>query len=221
MRTEALSSSTLGTGFLAVSALSWPQTACACRRSNAAARMPLPLRLALPHMHWQSFEDCMATQYLSGIWVAQPRSSATLIDSRIDRCHAQDYAGGGLGVGEGSRAIMTSGTITECSAAYGAGVYVWAGSLLSLVSVVIQDCRATGDEIGGGGIYVLRGAVSVLDSAIRGCKADTEGGGIAFKDGTLLMSGSAIHDCDGGGLAILGAGANAELRDLDIQRCKA
>ena len=82
-----------------------------------------------------------------------------LVNCRILRCHATN--GGGLyismtsGGRAGAIAKMTRGTVSECSANIGGGVYAATPSTaLALVDVLVTKCRATGGDgdNGGGGI---------------------------------------------------------------------
>lgn len=173
---------------------SWQSTACVCRRLNAlhGSQDPLDVR---PRR--QTVEDCTAIINGGGnVW--GQGSEATLIDFHIARCHAVDNCGG-MFVYSSSRATMTRGSVTACTAGLlGGGLRI--KGTLSLMGTLIAECATTGQD------------------------SDSRGGGIQVDGATVHMTGGALVDCDsyeGGGLMISGAGVQAHLSSVAVRGCNA
>lgn len=95
-----------------------------------------------------------------------------------------DTSGGGVYVNKGSTFTMTGGTIENCSATIGGGVYVHSDSF-TMSGGTIENCTAASD---GGGVYVNIGVTFKMSgtAAIKSCSA-TSNGGAVYVGGTLEM----------------------------------
>ena len=117
-------------------------------------------------------------------------AGVTLIDFHIRRCHSIASGAGGIyKIGGASSFTMIRGSISGCSGRMVGGVLVSAGSICSFIDVQINDCHAFGTEYEG----------------ISGTTVFIGGGGILIGTGTLTMSGGAIRNChaphgNGGGI---------------------
>ena len=166
-----------------------------------------------------SIINCSATYGAGGIF-ATNRGETTLVDSHIRDCHATGYKGGGGDIGgfrvaEG-RLTMIRGAITGCSAVgrFG-GANVGSGGTLSLIDVLVADCRADA-EGGGGGVSVNDGTLTMSGGAVRNCQAPNgKGGGllVASAVAQVQLSGGATVD---GCTAAYGGGMHIEYGEVSL-----
>lgn len=132
------------------------------------------------------------------------------------------YAGSGGGVYAGSDSTMTmnGGTIKDCSASDGGGIYA-AGAVV-LNGGTISGCKAVGSYRSGGGIYIgPSGSLTMGGGSIESCTASNWGGGV-FANGTFELTGGSITHCSalsGGGVNI--SGATTTLNGGTIKDCTA
>lgn len=101
----------------------------------------------------------------------------------------------------GTGVIQGSGTVNG----YGGAIWMSSGdstNALTLTGGTIRDCRATD----GGGVYVEGGSFNMTDGTISACNATNAGGGVYVSSGTFEMSGGSIENCtaarDGAGVKV-------------------
>ena len=133
---------------------------------------------------------------------------------------ASNGSGGGVYAGSGSTMTMNGGTIKDCSASDGGGIYA-AGAVV-LNGGTISGCKAVGSYRSGGGIYIdSSGSLTMDGGSIESCTASNWGGGV-FAQGTFELTGGSITHCSalsGGGVNI--SGATTTLNGGTISNCKA
>lgn len=133
---------------------------------------------------------------------------------------ASNGSGGGVYVGRGSTMTMNGGTIKDCSASDGGGIYA-AGAVI-LNSGTISGCKAVGSYRSGGGIYIdSSGSLTMGGGSIESCTASNWGGGV-FAQGTFELTGGSITHCSalsGGGVNI--SSATTTLNGGTIKDCSA
>ena len=129
-------------------------------------------------------------------------------------------SGGGVYVGSGSTMTMNGGTIKDCSASDGGGIYA-AGAVV-LNGGTISGCKAVGSYRSGGGIYIgPSGSLTMGGGSIESCTASNWGGGV-FAQGTFELTGGSITHCSalsGGGVNI--HSATTTLNGGTIKDCSA
>ena len=129
-------------------------------------------------------------------------------------------SGGGVYVGSGSTMTMNGGTIKDCSASDGGGIYA-AGAVV-LNGGTISGCKAVGSYRSGGGIYIdSSGSLTMGGGSIESCTASNWGGGV-FAQGTFELTGGSITHCSalsGGGVHI--HSATTTLNGGTIKDCSA
>ena len=129
-------------------------------------------------------------------------------------------SGGGVYVGSGSTMTMNGGTIKDCSASDGGGIYA-AGTVV-LNGGTISGCKAVGSYRSGGGIYIdSSGSLTMGGGSIESCTASNWGGGV-FAQGTFELTGGSITHCSalsGGGVHI--HSATTTLNGGTIKDCSA
>ena len=133
---------------------------------------------------------------------------------------ASNGSGGGVYAGSGSTMTMNGGTIKDCSASDGGGIYA-AGAVI-LNSGTISGCKAVGSYRSGGGIYIdSSGSLTMGGGSIESCTASNWGGGV-FAQGTFELNGGSITHCSalsGGGVHI--HSATTTLNGGTIKDCSA
>ena len=133
---------------------------------------------------------------------------------------ASNGSGGGVYVGSGSTMTMNGGTIKDCSASDGGGIYA-AGTVV-LNGGTISGCKAVGSYRSGGGIYIdSSGSLTMGSGSIESCTASNWGGGV-FAQGTFELTGGSITHCSalsGGGVHI--SNATTTLNGGTIKDCSA
>ena len=133
---------------------------------------------------------------------------------------ASNGSGGGVYVGSGSTMTMNGGTIKDCSASDGGGIYA-AGTVV-LNGGTISGCKAVGSYRSGGGIYIdSSGSLTMGGGSIESCTASNWGGGV-FAHGTFELTGGSITHCSafsGGGVNI--SSATTTLNGGTIKDCSA
>ena len=148
--------------------------------------------------------------------------SATLImnGGTIYDCHAA--TGGGVYIAEsnGYRGtfIMNGGTIKNCSATDGGSVFVSGDFIMN--GGTIENCSATYGGHGGGVFVMNTGSFDMKKSTIKNCTAVETGGGVNAY-GSFTMNGGTIEGCravEGGGVYVL---STFTMNDGLIQNCEA
>ena len=133
---------------------------------------------------------------------------------------ASNGSGGGVYAGSGSTMTMNGGTIKDCSASDGGGIYA-AGTVV-LNGGTISGCKAVGSYRSGGGIYIdSSGSLTMGGGSIENCTASNWGGGV-FAQGTFELTGGSITHCSalsGGGVHI--HSATTTLNGGTIKDCSA
>ena len=133
---------------------------------------------------------------------------------------ASNGSGGGVYAGSGSTMTMNGGTIKDCSASDGGGIYA-AGAVV-LNGGTISGCKAVGSYRSGGGIYIdSSGSLTMGGGSIESCTASNWGGGV-FAQGTFELTGGLITHCSalsGGGVHI--HSATTTLNGGTIKDCSA
>ena len=133
---------------------------------------------------------------------------------------ASNGSGGGVYAGNGSTMTMNGGTIKDCSASDGGGIYA-AGAVV-LNGGTISGCKAVGSYRSGGGIYIgPSGSLTMGGGSIESCTASNWGGGV-FANGTFELTGGSITKCSalsGGGVNI--SSATTTLNGGTIKDCSA
>ena len=133
---------------------------------------------------------------------------------------ASNGSGGGVYAGSGSTMTMNGGTIKDCSASDGGGIYA-AGTVV-LNGGTISGCKAVGSYRSGGGIYIdSSGSLTMGGGSIESCTASNWGGGV-FAQGTFELTGGSITHCSalsGGGVHI--HSATTTLNGGTIKDCSA
>ena len=133
---------------------------------------------------------------------------------------ASNGSGGGVYAGSGSTMTMNGGTIKDCSASDGGGIYA-AGAVV-LNGGTISGCKAVGSYKAGGGIYIdSSGSLTMGGGSIESCTASNWGGGV-FAQGTFELTGGSITHCSalsGGGVHI--HSATTTLNGGTIKDCSA
>lgn len=96
---------------------------------------------------------------------------------------------------------MNNGTISDCEAAYGGGVYNTLG-YFTMEGGSISGCEAVGENAYGGGVYNIEADFTMKGGSISGCDA-TYGGGVYNSEADFTIKGGSISGCDatyGGGV---------------------
>jgi hypothetical protein len=122
-------------------------------------------------------------EYLGGAIYAPNGGTPVVISSVIANCSATSGGGGGAIDAQGS-VIVTSSTITGCSAPSG-------GAIAGDGAVTVTSSTITGCSAGQGGAILGNGAVTVTSSTITGCSAGQ--GGAIFSMGSVTIDYSRIY----------------------------
>ena len=122
------------------------------------------------------------TYYGGGVYV-ETGASFVLAGGTIYACGVQSGAqsayGGGI-YAEGGSVTMTGGTIRNCNATWGGGVYVGEKGTFTMSGGSIENCKASSEDgrASGGGIYNAGRTTLSGTAKIRNCQAANAGGGI-------------------------------------------
>ena len=120
-----------------------------------------------------------------------------MLGGTVKDCTAD--SGGGIYVPDG-RFRMSGGTIEGCTAAVnGGGVYVGLDGAFEMTGGVLKNCSALNN---GGGIY-SNCKMSEITGTVYGCSAAANGGGIYILNGTVLLGeGAAVENCFAAGMML-------------------
>ena len=131
-------------------------------------------------------------------------NSSTFIMNGTAKISGNNASGDGGGVAlNGGTFTMNDGTISNNTAAYGAGIHVNGGSKVTMTGGTISDNTATGkDDSGGGGIHLYDGTFEMSGSAsaitgneAKGTAEDSGGGGMYIyqrNTNTFTMTGGSF-----------------------------
>lgn len=155
--------------------------------------------------------NCIA-QYGGGIAAELTGATGGLVNkitfsgSTISNCSAAD-AGGGVWLSAYQQFVMTSGSITDCNAPAGGGIYsnchVNEQTTIKITGGTISGCSATTTD--GGAVYLYRASLILDGGNISGCTSESKGGGVFVGDvqSSLTIGSGTISNCSsakGGGV---------------------
>ena len=128
------------------------------------------------------------------------------------------FRGGGVMVENGE--VIQAGTlISDNTATYGGGVYValWE-AVFTQNSGLIQDNESTGNNYGGGGLYIYLGTANLFGGQVVSNTAVNDGGGMELRFGNLNIDGSHISNNQAGhwGGAIFNSGGTMTMTNTTI-----
>ncbi len=163
-----------------------------------------------------------------GVWAAIGRyipSSFTMnVDAEISDCGAgvnsNNTTGGGICIASNCNLTINGGTITNCAARRGGGVY-FGGDTFTMYGGSITNCKAGN----GGGVYMAGLKFDLYDGTISGCESNG-GGGVRIHghNVTFNMSNGSITDCsalNGGGVYLESNSGTFTMDGGSITKCKA
>lgn len=146
-------------------------------------------------------------------------------DAVISDCGAgvnsNNTTGGGICIASNCNLTINGGTITNCAARQGGGVY-FCGDTFTMSGGSITNCKADA----GGGVYMAGRTFNLSGGTISGCESNG-GGGIytSTSDATITMSNGSITDCsalNGGGVYMeSGSASTFTMNGGEITNCKA
>ena len=111
-------------------------------------------------------------------------------------------------VAEGDNSLtMRYVTITDCKTKWNvAGIYFYKGKNLTLENCTIEKCNGNGGLSSGGiEIQAPTGPVSIKNTTIKNCKANSTGGGIQLYNGQCTLENVTVDNCSakkGGGMCV-------------------
>lgn len=154
-----------------------------------------------------------------------PSSFTMSGDAEISDCGAgvnsNNTTGGGICITSNCNLTINGGTITNCAARQGGGVY-FCGDTFTMSGGSITNCKADA----GGGVYMAGLKFDLSGGTISGCESNG-GGGIytSTSDATITMSNGSITDCsalNGGGVYMQsGSASTFTMNGGEITNCKA
>lgn len=162
-----------------------------------------------------------------GVWTVESSgapSSFTMDGSAvISDCGAgidNGSDGGGICITNNCALTINGGTITNCAARRGGGVY-FGGGTFTMSGGSITNCKAEN----GGGVYMAGGKFDLSGGTISGYESNG-GGGVLIRghDVTFNMSSGSITDCsalNGGGVYLESSSAQFLMNGGSITKCKA
>ena len=162
-----------------------------------------------------------------GVWTVESSgapSSFTMDGSAvISDCGAgidNGSDGGGICITNNCALTINGGTITNCAARRGGGVY-FGGGTFTMSGGSITNCKAEN----GGGVYMAGGKFDLSGGTISGCESNG-GGGVLIRghDVTFNMSSGSITDCsalNGGGVYLESNSGTFTMYGGSITNCKA
>lgn len=128
--------------------------------------------------------------------------------------------GGGICIMSNCNLTISGGTITNCAAGQGGGVY-FGGDTFTMSGGSITNCKAGN----GGGVYMAGLKFDLYGGTISGCESYRGGGIYTDRPGTTItMYGGSITDCsalNGGGVCLESSSAQFLMNDGFITNCMA
>lgn len=163
-----------------------------------------------------------------GVWTIASSSTPSSFtmggDAVISDCGTGiDYGssqGGGICIASNCKLTISGGTITNCAANKGGGVY-FGGDTFTMSGGSITNCKAGN----GGGVYMAGLTFALSGGTISGCESYRGGGIYTDRPGTTItMYGGSITDCsalNGGGVCLESSSAQFLMNDGFITNCMA
>ena len=128
--------------------------------------------------------------------------------------------GGGICITSNCNLTINGGTIMNCAARQGGGVY-FGGDTFTMSGGSITNCKAGN----GGGVYMTGSTFALSGGTISGCESNGGGGVFVYGSGsTFTMSNGSITDCsarNGGGVYLENSLAQFLMSGGKISNCKA
>ena len=128
--------------------------------------------------------------------------------------------GGGICITNNCNLTINGGTITNCAANKGGGVY-FGGNTFTMSGGSITNCKAGN----GGGVYMTGSTFALSGGTISGCESNGGGGVFVYGYGsTFTMSNGSITNCsalNGGGVYLENSYAKFLMSGGSITNCKA
>ena len=128
--------------------------------------------------------------------------------------------GGGICITSNCNLTINGGTIMNCAARQGGGVY-FGGDTFTMSGGSITNCKAGN----GGGVYMTGSTFALSGGTISGCESNGGGGVFVYGSGsTFTMSNGSITDCsarNGGGVYLENSLAKFLMSGGSITNCKA
>ena len=128
--------------------------------------------------------------------------------------------GGGICITNNCKLTINGGTITNCAAQLGGGVY-FGGDTFTMNGGFITNCKAGN----GGGVYMTGSTFALSGGTISGCESNGGGGVFVYGSGsTFTMSNGSITDCtslNGGGVYLENSYAKFLMSGGSITNCMA
>ncbi len=145
---------------------------------------------------------CTTVNGFGGGLYATKSSTITISNGTISECEAG--TGGGL-YADNSTITISGGTISKCRTVInnGGGLYAINSSTITISGGTISECEASSNN--GGGLYADNSTIEISDGTISGCKGVWGGGLYAGNSSTIEISGGTISGCTvgaGGGLFV-------------------
>lgn len=163
-----------------------------------------------------------------GVWAAAsstgPSSFTMSGGAVISDCGAgidnDRSMGGGICITSNCNLTINGGTITNCAARRGGGVY-FGGDTFTMYGGSITNCKAGN----GGGVYMTGSTFALSGGTISGCESNGGGGVFVYGSGsTFTMSSGSITNCsarNGGGVYLENSLAQFLMSGGSITNCKA
>lgn len=163
-----------------------------------------------------------------GVWTIASSSTPSSFtmggDAVISDCGTGiDYGssqGGGICIASNCKLTISGGTITNCAANKGGGVF-FGGDTFTMSGGSITNCKAEN----GGGVYMAGLKFDLSGGTISGCESYRGGGIYTDRPGTTItMYGGSITDCsalNGGGVCLESSSAQFLMNDGFITNCMA
>lgn len=163
-----------------------------------------------------------------GVWTIASSSTPSSFtmggDAVISDCGTGiDYGssqGGGICITNNCNLTINGGTITNCAANKGGGVY-FGGDTFTMSGGSITNCKADA----GGGVYMTGRTFNLSGGTISGCESNGGGGVFVYGYGsTFTMSNGSITNCsalNGGGVYLENSYAQFLMSGGSITNCMA
>ena len=163
-----------------------------------------------------------------GVWTIASSSTPSSFtmggDAVISDCGTGiDYGssqGGGICIASNCKLTISGGTITNCAANKGGGVY-FGGDTFTMSGGSITNCKAGN----GGGVYMTGRTFNLSGGTISGCESNGGGGVFVYGYGsTFTMSNGSITNCsalNGGGVYLENSYAQFLMSGGSITNCMA
>ncbi|MBQ2994431.1 MAG: InlB B-repeat-containing protein, partial [Peptococcaceae bacterium] len=155
-----------------------------------------------------------------GIWTTNEDKSYNEFETDTSKYVYVEQNGGAVWMDDPKGvAVLSGGTIQNCTAENGGAIYMTAGTFTLSGTGKIDNCTATGN---GGAVYLGGGNVYVTGGTVTDNAASQNGGAVAVLSGNFNMSNGAIgadgngNTADNGG-AVYVAGGNVNVTGGNIE----